>query len=213
MAAPRSGRIVSVSQDAGSREWLETDGFFAAMIDVAEHGYARSSLTAVFVCQDPCDGASSLSLHADLHARAHLGAAPTFLPSKRRRRPPVDYGCATPGVDDAGKSPACTHRGLGGLELGGLSRWFQTGHTGNETGFWAGTPYFEGTSGSFRTALSRLDFDDGDAGALNSSLLRRRSVTHSLSGTCSRASAVWNESESIIGCGLASPPNGVNVTA
>lgn len=79
----------------------------------------------------------------------------------------VDLGCVyTLHVDDSGSSLVRTSMGWVGFTLNGRESFIPAGAAcATRRNIGPGTPYFEDTSEKFRTALTRLDFEDQTAHA------------------------------------------------
>lgn len=167
-----SSRIGQKGQ-LGVGQWLETDGASRARISVASIGQVEI---------DPNTRVRLLETRATEHrlelARgrmsAHIWAPPRLFFVDTPSAVAADLGCAyTLEVDEAGASLLRVTAGWVALQLRDRESVVPAGAAcATRPGIGPGTPYFEDASPSFRTALTRLDFDSSASQAGDNSLLK-----------------------------------------
>lgn len=169
-----SSRIGQKGQ-LGVGQWLETDDSSRAKISVASIGQVEI---------DPNTRVRLLETRATEHrlelARgrmsAHIWAPPRLFFVDTPSAVAADLGCAyTLEVDDAGASLLRVTSGWVALQLRDRESVVPAGAAcATRPGIGPGTPYFEDASQAFRSALTRLDFESGDAAVLNQILAESR---------------------------------------
>ena len=156
-------------------EWLETDGASRARISVASIGQVEV---------DPNTRVRLLETRATEHrlelARgrmtAHIWAPPRLFFVDTPSAVAADLGCAyTLEVDDAGASLLRVTAGWVALQLRDRESVVPAGAAcATRPGIGPGTPYFEDSSTTFRTALTKLDFEGPDSETLKQLLSESR---------------------------------------
>jgi hypothetical protein len=156
-------------------EWLETDGASRARISVASIGQVEV---------DPNTRVRLLETRATEHrlelARgrmtAHIWAPPRLFFVDTPSAVAADLGCAyTLEVDDAGASLLRVTAGWVALQLRDRESVVPAGAAcATRPGIGPGTPYFEDASTTFRTALTKLDFEGSDSATLQQLLSESR---------------------------------------
>lgn len=175
IGAPRIG-----SSTIGSKgqlavgEWLETDGASRARISVASIGQVEI---------DPNTRVRLLETRATEHrlelARgrmsAHIWAPPRLFFVDTPSAVAADLGCAyTLEVDDAGASLLRVTAGWVALQLHDRESVVPAeAACATRPGIGPGTPYFEDASTTFRTALTKLDFEASDGVGKDSETLKQ----------------------------------------
>jgi len=192
-------------------EWLETDGSSRAMIEVADIGYVEVEPNSRLRLVETRPTEHRLAL-ARGRMRAHIWAPPRLFFVETPSATAVDYGCAyTLEVDDSGKSLLHVTEGWVALESGGRKSLVPAGaYCETRPVVGPGTPYFEGASEEFRSALSKLDFENDDGESLTvilSEAVERDALT--LWHLLSRVGGDERERVYDRLASLASPPDGV----
>ena len=171
-----SSRIGQTGQ-LGVGQWLETDSASRARINVASIGQVEI---------DPNTRVRLLETRITEHrlelARgrmsAHIWAPPRLFFVDTPSAVAADLGCAyTLEVDDAGASLLRVTAGWVALQLRDRESVVPAGAAcATRPGIGPGTPYFEDASPTFRTALTKLDFDlpGGDSTVLKELLAESR---------------------------------------
>lgn len=158
--APRIGSSrIDKKGRLGVGQWLETDGFSRAQIDVGSIGQVQI---------DPNTRVRLVETKATEHrlelARgkmsARIWAPPRLFFVDTPSAVAADLGCAyTLEVDDHGVGVLHVTSGWVALQLKGRESMVPAGATcETQPGIGPGTPYFDDASENFRVALSRLDF-------------------------------------------------------
>ncbi|MGI8733796.1 MAG: FecR domain-containing protein [Pyrinomonadaceae bacterium] len=156
-------------------QWLETDNSSRAKISVASIGQVEI---------DPNTRVRLLETRATEHrlelARgrmsAHIWAPPRLFFVDTPSAVAADLGCAyTLEVDDAGASLLRVTSGWVALQLKDRESVVPAGAAcATRPVIGPGTPYFEDASEAFRAALTKLDFQSGDAAVLSQILAESR---------------------------------------
>lgn len=168
-----SSRIGQTGQ-LGVGEWLETDSDSRARITVASIGQVEV---------DPNTRVRLLETRATEHrlelARgrmsAHIWAPPRLFFVDTPSAVAADLGCAyTLEVDDTGASLLRVTAGWVALQLRERESVVPAGAAcATRPGVGPGTPYFEDASPTFRSALTKLDFEAGSGQAWDNSILKQ----------------------------------------
>lgn len=174
--APRVGDApMAASARLGVGEWLVTDETARARIAVADIGTvdvgtrSRVRLTATGPSQHRLDLAQgAISAKVDAPPRLFVVGTPAATA--------VDLGCAyTMEVDEKGNGTLRVTSGWVSLEDGGRASFVKAGCAcQTRRGKGPGTPWFEDASPALREALSRFDFEDGGAAAVEAALRSAR---------------------------------------
>jgi FecR protein/Putative zinc-finger len=149
-------------------EWLETDASSRAKINVADIGQVDIGPNSRVRLVGTRSTEHRLSLQRGrLHAM--INAPPRLFIVETPSATAIDLGCSyTLDVDDAGRSVLHVTSGWVALELKGRESIVPAGAICvTQPGKGPGTPYFDDASAKFRSALSRLDFQNGGAKALS----------------------------------------------
>jgi hypothetical protein len=176
VGAPRIGSsAIGAKGQLAVGEWLETDGASRARISVASIGQVEV---------DPNTRVRLLETRATEHrlelARgrmtAHIWAPPRLFFVDTPSAVAADLGCAyTLEVDDAGASLLRVTAGWVALQLRDRESVVPAGAAcATRPGIGPGTPYFEDSSMTFRTALTKLDFEGSDSVTLKQLLSESR---------------------------------------
>ncbi len=161
--APRiDSALVNDRAKLGIGQWLETDTNSRARIDVGDIGQVEI---------DPNTRVRLLETNPNEHrlelARGRLSASVSAPPKLFFVNTPSgvaeDLGCAyTLEVDDAGNSLLRVTLGWVALQLKDRESFVPAGAAcSTRPGIGPGTPYFEDASESFRSALTKVDFESG----------------------------------------------------
>lgn len=156
-------------------EWLETDNLSRAKIDVADIGQVDIGPNSRVRLVGTRSTEHRLALERGrLHAM--INAPPRLFVVETPSATAIDLGCSyTLEVDDAGRSRLHVTSGWVALERKGLESIVPAGAVCvTEPGKGLGTPYFDDASPRFRAALTRLDFQNGGAKALDVVLAEAR---------------------------------------
>lgn len=156
-------------------EWLETDNQSRAKINVADIGQVDIGPNSRVRLVGTRSTEHRLALERGrLHAM--INAPPRLFVVETPSATAIDLGCSyTLEVDDAGRSILQVTSGWVALERQGLESIVPAGAVCvTEPGKGLGTPYFDDASPRFRAALSKLDFQNGGAKALNIVLAEAR---------------------------------------
>ena len=156
-------------------EWLETDESSRAQIRVANIGQVEVDPNSRVRLVETRMTEHRLEL-ARGRMQAMIWAPPRLFFVNTPSAVAVDYGCAyTLEVDDAGASLLHVTAGWVALELGGRSSMVPAGGAcATRPDLGPGTPYFTDASAELRAALTRFDFEQGGAPALNTILAEAR---------------------------------------
>jgi hypothetical protein len=159
--APRIGSVlIRDKAKLGVGQWLETDRDSRAQINVSDIGQVEiDPNTRVRLLETkPTEHRLELE-HGRLRAR--ISAPPKLFFVNTPSGVAADLGCAyTLEVDDAGNSLLRVTVGWVALQLKDRESVVPAGAAcATKAGIGPGTPYFEDASASFRTALTRLDFE------------------------------------------------------
>jgi anti-sigma factor RsiW len=176
VGAPRIGSsAIGAKGQLAVGEWLETDGASRARISVASIGQVEI---------DPNTRVRLLETRATEHrlelARgrmsAHIWAPPRLFFVDTPSAVAADLGCAyTLEVDDAGASLLRVTAGWVALQLRDRESVVPAGAAcATRPVIGRGTPYFEDASTTFRTALTKLDFEGSDSATLKQILSESR---------------------------------------
>ncbi len=157
-------------------EWLETDGESRAVLEVGALGQVEV---------DPNTRLRFLKADASNHRLAlqrgkiyaTILAPPRLFSVETPAALAVDYGCAySLEVDDAGDSFLRVTSGWVALQLTGREVLIPAGGMClSKPGLGIGSPFFEGATKAFRSALIKFDFENGGASALSVILPEARS--------------------------------------
>jgi hypothetical protein len=156
-------------------EWLETDASSRAKINVADIGQVDIGPNSRVRLVGTRSTEHRLALQRGrLHAV--ISAPPRLFIVETPSATAIDLGCSyTLEVDDAGRSVLHVTSGWVALESKGHESIVPAGAMcATQPGKGPGTPYFDDASVRFRDALSRLDFQNGGAKALNIVLAESR---------------------------------------
>lgn len=156
-------------------EWLVTDNQSRAKINVADIGQVDIGPNSRVRLVGTRSTEHRLALERGrLHAM--INAPPRLFVVETPSATAIDLGCSyTLEVDDAGRSILHVTSGWVALERKGLESIVPAGAVCvTEPGKGLGTPYFDDASPRFRSALSKLDFQNGGAKALNIVLAEAR---------------------------------------
>jgi anti-sigma factor RsiW len=156
-------------------EWLETDNQSRAKINVADIGQVDIGPNSRVRLVGTRSTEHRLALERGrLHAM--ISAPPRLFIVETPSATAIDLGCSyTLEVDDAGRSILQVTSGWVALERKGRESIVPAGAVCvTEPGKGLGTPYFDDASPRFRAALSKLDFQNGGAKALNIVLAEAR---------------------------------------
>ena len=217
LGAPMIGnsRIGQTGQ-LGVGQWLETDNSSRAKISVASIGLVEI---------DPNTRVRLLETRATEHrlelARgrmsAHIWAPPRLFYVDTPSAVAADLGCAyTLEVDDAGASLLRVTSGWVALQLRDRESVVPAGAAcATRPGIGPGTPYFEDASETFRTALTKLDFESGASSGDDNSQLKQVLSESRVRDTLTLWHLLYrvNPSDRVLVferlAALAPPPNGV----
>jgi hypothetical protein len=156
-------------------EWLVTDSASRAKINVADIGQVNIGPNSRVRLLGTRSTEHRLSLERGrLHAM--INAPPRLFIVETPSATAVDLGCSyTLEVDDAGRSRLHVTSGWVALEVKGRESIVPAGAVCvTQPGKGLGTPYFDDASANFRAALTRLDFHNGGAKALDIVLAEAR---------------------------------------
>ena len=156
-------------------EWLETDNQSRAKINVADIGQVDIGPNSRVRLVGTRSTEHRLALERGrLHAM--INAPPRLFVVETPSATAIDLGCSyTLEVDAAGRSRLHVMSGWVALERKGLESIVPAGAVCvTEPGKGLGTPYFDDASPRFRAALTRLDFQNGGAKALDIILAEAR---------------------------------------
>ncbi|HKR00829.1 MAG TPA: FecR domain-containing protein [Pyrinomonadaceae bacterium] len=156
-------------------EWLETDATSRAKINVADIGQVDIGPNSRVRLLGTRSTEHRLALdRGRLHAM--ISAPPRLFIVETPSATAIDLGCSyTLEVDDAGRSRLQVTSGWVALVLKGRESIVPAGAVCvTQPGKGPGTPYFDDASQSFRDALTKLDFQNGGAKALNVVLAEAR---------------------------------------
>jgi hypothetical protein len=159
-----SPRIGSTRMDATGRlavgQWLETDGSSRAKIEVGSIGHVEidPNTRVRLIETNPTEHRLEL---ARGKMSAKIWAPPRLFFVDTPSGVAADLGCAyTLEVDDSGASLLHVTSGWVALQLKGRESMVPAGAAcATRPGIGPGTPYFEDASQSFRTNLSKIDFE------------------------------------------------------
>lgn len=149
-------------------QWLETDSTSRAELNVANIGHVEIEPNSrVRLVETSSTGHRLALARGQLHAT--INAPPRLFIVETPSAVAVDLGCSyTLKVDKAGRSILSVTAGWVALELRGRESIVPAGAVCvTEPGKGPGTPYFDDASQKFQAALSKLDFQNGGASALN----------------------------------------------
>jgi hypothetical protein len=164
---PRIGsQSVSDKSRLAVGQWLETDSDSRAKLDVANIGNVEIDPNTRVRLLQTSDSEHRLEL-ARGRLSARISAPPKLFFVNTPSGVAEDLGCAyTLEVDDAGNSLLHVTAGWVSMQLNGRASAVPAGAAcATRTGFGPGTPYFEDASERFRKALTKVDFEAGDAAA------------------------------------------------
>lgn len=169
--APRIGSaLMSDNGKLGIGQWLETDTNSRAQISVSDIGQVEidSNTRVRLVETKPTEHRLEL---AQGRLSARISAPPKLFFVNTPSGIAEDLGCAyTLEVDDAGNSLLRVTAGWVALQLKDRESMVPAGAAcATRSGIGPGTPYFEDASESFRTQLTKVDFES-DATAKRKSL-------------------------------------------
>ena len=200
----------------GVGEWLETDNASRAKISVASIGQVEiDPNTRVRLLE------TRLTEHRLELARgrmsAHIWAPPRLFFVDTPSAVAADLGCAyTLEVDDAGASLLRVTSGWVALQLRDRESVVPAGAAcATRPGIGPGTPYFEDASQTFRTALTKLDFESDISSGSDISPLKQVLTESRVRDTLTLWHLLYrvNESDRVLVyerlAALAPPPNGV----
>jgi hypothetical protein len=162
-----ANRIEGSGGRLGVGEWLVTDNQSRAKINVADIGQVDIGPNSRVRLVGTRSTEHRLALERGrLHAT--ISAPPRLFIVETPSATAVDLGCSyTLEVDDAGRSLLHVTSGWVALEQKGRESIVPAGAIcATQPGKGLGTPYFDDASASFRSALARLDFQNGGAKAL-----------------------------------------------
>ncbi len=144
-------------------QWLETDDSSSAKIDVATIGHVEIDPNTRVRLLETRPTEHRLEL-ARGRMSAKIWAPPRLFFVDTPSAVAADLGCAyTLEVDEAGASLLHVTSGWVALQLRGRESIVPAGAAcATRPGIGPGTPYFEDSSSTFKTALSKLDFEPGD---------------------------------------------------
>jgi anti-sigma factor RsiW len=149
-------------------EWLETDNVSRARINVANIGQVEIEPNSRVRLVETNSTAHRLAMaRGRLHAT--INAPPRLFFVETPSAVAVDLGCAyTLEVDNAGRSLLHVTAGWVALELKGRETVVPAGAVCiTQPGKGPGTPFFDDVSPKFRSALAKLDFEQGGAKELD----------------------------------------------
>jgi hypothetical protein len=162
-----SPRIGSSRMDATGRlavgQWLETDGSSRAKIEVGSIGHVEIDPNTRVRLIETKPTEHRLEL-ARGKMSAKIWAPPRLFFVDTPSAVAADLGCAyTLEVDDSGAGLLHVTSGWVELQLKDRESMVPAGAAcATRPGIGPGTPYFEDASPTFKTALSKLDFEPGD---------------------------------------------------
>ncbi len=174
IGAPMIGnsRIGDTGQ-LGVGQWLETDAASRARISVASIGQVEIDPNTRVRLLETRPTEHRLEL-ARGRMSAHIWAPPRLFFVDTPSAVAADLGCAyTLEVDDQGASLLRVTSGWVALQLRDRESIVPAGAAcATRTGIGPGTPYFEDASQTFRSALTKLDFESGTAQTNDNSVLK-----------------------------------------
>jgi hypothetical protein len=159
---------IEASGRLGVGQWLETDANSRAQLNVANIGRVEIEPNSRVRLVGTSSTEHRLAMErGQLHAT--ISAPPRLFIVETPSAVAVDLGCSyTLKVDKAGRSILHVTAGWVALELKGRESIVPAGAVCvTEPGKGPGTPYFDDATEKFRTALARLDFQNGGMAALN----------------------------------------------
>jgi len=182
--APRIGSVlISDKAKLGVGQWLETDPNSRAQINVSDIGQVEIDPNTRVRLLETKPTEHRLELERG-RLSARISAPPKLFFVNTPSGVAEDRGCAyTLEVDDAGNSLLHVTAGWVALQLRDRESVVPAGAAcATKAGIGPGTPYFEDASASFRTALTRIDFDSvaTDRSKTLDSLLRGARVRDTL---------------------------------
>lgn len=156
-------------------EWLETDQSSRAQIAVADIGQVEVEPESRIRLVETNQTEHRLELmRGSINAR--INAPPRLFFVNTPSATVIDYGCAySLYVDEEGASVLHVTEGWVSLALNGRESLVPaSAYAKSRRGFGPGTPYFEDASGEFTEALTRFDFENGGATAIDVILAESR---------------------------------------
>ncbi len=149
-------------------EWLETDQSSRAQIAVADIGQVEVEPESRIRLVETNQTEHRLELmRGSINAR--INAPPRLFFVNTPSATVIDYGCAySLYVDEEGASVLHVTEGWVSLALNGRESLVPaSAYAKSRRGFGPGTPYFEDASGEFSDALTKFDFENGGATAID----------------------------------------------
>lgn len=174
VGAPMIGSLrIGQTGQLGVGQWLETDAGSRARISVASIGQVEIDPNTRVRLLETRPTEHRLEL-ARGRMSAHIWAPPRLFFVDTPSAVAADLGCAyTLEVDDAGASLLRVTSGWVALQLRDRESIVPAGAAcATRPGIGPGTPYFEDASQTFRTALTKLDFEAGTAQLADKSVLK-----------------------------------------
>lgn len=217
LGAPMIGnsRIGQTGQ-LGVGQWLETDNSSRAKISVASIGQVEIDPNTRVRLLETRPTEHRLEL-ARGRMSAHIWAPPRLFFVDTPSAVAADLGCAyTLEVDDAGASLLRVTSGWVALQLRDRESVVPAGAAcATRPGIGPGTPYFEDASQTFRTALTKLDFESDVSSGAETSPLKQVITESRVRDTLTLWHLLYrvNASDRVLVferlAALAPPPNGV----
>lgn len=217
LGAPMIGnsRIGQTGQ-LGVGQWLETDNSSRAKISVASIGQVEIDPNTRVRLLETRPTEHRLEL-ARGRMSAHIWAPPRLFFVDTPSAVAADLGCAyTLEVDDAGASLLRVTSGWVALQLRDRESAVPAGAAcATRPGIGPGTPYFEDASQTFRTALTKLDFESDVSSGAETSPLKQVITESRVRDTLTLWHLLYrvNASDRVLVferlAALAPPPNGV----
>ena len=174
IGAPMIGNArIGQTGQLGVGQWLETDAGSRARISVAAIGQVEIDPNTRVRLLETRPTEHRLEL-ARGRMSAHIWAPPRLFFVDTPSAVAADLGCAyTLEVDDQGASLLRVTSGWVALQLRDRESVVPAGAAcATRPGIGPGTPYFEDASQTFRSALSKLDFENGTAQATDNFVLK-----------------------------------------
>ncbi|MCA1637257.1 MAG: FecR domain-containing protein, partial [Acidobacteria bacterium] len=156
-------------------EWLETDQSSRVQIAVADIGQVEVEPETRIRLVETRSAEHRLELERG-SINARINAPPRLFFVNTPSATVIDYGCAySLNVDEEGGSVLHVTEGWVSLALNGRESLVPaSAYAKSRRGFGPGTPYFEDASGEFTDALTKFDFENGGATAIDVILAESR---------------------------------------